>query len=121
MVRRYSTAFAVIVVSSVNNRRISACTSASTLAVLQNPLVHRYSTAFPVIVLSSMNNHVVDEGRWDYFYKPLWLAAAFINSGYSYYWDVERDWDISFFSNRTGLIFLIGIVSVLYVTAKCQI
>ena len=66
-------------------------------------MVLRYSTAFPVIVLSSMNNHVVDEGRWDYFYKPLWLAAAFINSGYSYYWDVERDWDISFFSNRTGL------------------
>ena len=63
----------------------------------------KYSTAFPVIILSSMNNHVVDEDRWDYFYKPLWLAAAFINSGYSYYWDVERDWDISFFSNRTGV------------------
>ncbi|KAK9858855.1 hypothetical protein WJX84_009225 [Apatococcus fuscideae] len=43
----------------------------------------KYSTAFPVIILSSMNNHVVDEDRWDYFYKPLWLAAAFINSGYS--------------------------------------
>lgn len=28
----------------------------------------------------------------------MWLLAAAINSGYSYFWDIERDWEISFFS-----------------------
>lgn len=40
----------------------------------------------------------VDHEAWRGFYKPLWLAAALVNSVYSYYWDVERDWEISFFS-----------------------
>jgi len=28
----------------------------------------------------------------------LWLAAALLNSAYSYFWDVERDWEVSFFT-----------------------
>ncbi len=35
---------------------------------------------------------------WHGFYKPLWLAAALLNSSYSYYWDIERDWDIQWFT-----------------------
>lgn len=57
----------------------------------------KYSTAFPVILLSAVKYHV-DPTDWRGFYKPLWLAAGLINSAYSYYWDVERDWEISFFS-----------------------
>lgn len=58
----------------------------------------KYSTAFPVIILSAVNFQVTDES-WNRFWKPLWLLAAFLNSAYSYYWDVERDWDIQYFSS----------------------
>ena len=61
----------------------------------------KYSTAFPVIVLSAVNFQVSDED-WNKFWKPLWLAAALLNSGYSYYWDIERDWEIAFFSSPSG-------------------
>ncbi|GAB4823276.1 hypothetical protein N2152v2_010322 [Parachlorella kessleri] len=57
----------------------------------------KYSTAFPVIILSSMQYHV-DRDQWHGFYRPLWLAAALLNSCYSYFWDVERDWEIQLFS-----------------------
>lgn len=44
-----------------------------------------------------MKYHVPHES-WTGFYKPLWLAAALLNSAYSYFWDVERDWEISWFT-----------------------
>ena len=28
----------------------------------------------------------------------MWLAAALLNSGYSYFWDLERDWEIQAFT-----------------------
>ena len=28
----------------------------------------------------------------------LWLAASVVNSSYSYFWDIERDWEIQFFT-----------------------
>ena len=40
--------------------------------------------------------------HWDGFYKPLWLVSAFVNSGYSYFWDLERDWEIQAFTARSG-------------------
>lgn len=61
----------------------------------------KYSTAFPVIILSAVNFQVTDE-RWNQFWKPLWLLAAFLNSAYSYYWDIERDWEIQYFSSAQG-------------------
>lgn len=57
----------------------------------------KYCTAFPVILLSAVKYHV-PLTAWRGFYKPLWLAAALVNSLFSYYWDVERDWEIGFFS-----------------------
>lgn len=57
----------------------------------------KYFTAFPVIVLSAIKYHV-DHSAWIALYKPLWLLAAAINSAFSYYWDIERDWEIGFFS-----------------------
>lgn len=35
-------------------------------------------------------------------YRPLWVAACALNSGFSYFWDVERDWEISWFTNSHG-------------------
>lgn len=55
------------------------------------------STSHQVILLSAVKYHV-DSSEWRGFWKPLWLAAALLNSAYSYYWDVERDWEISWFS-----------------------
>jgi len=57
----------------------------------------KYTTAFPVVFLSFSKYHVTHDS-WVGFWKPLWLCAACVNSVYSYFWDVERDWEISFFS-----------------------
>ncbi|OVA06312.1 EXS [Macleaya cordata] len=54
----------------------------------------KYSTAVPVIFLSALKYHVFPD-RWTTFYRPLWLLSSVINSLYSFYWDVTRDWDLS--------------------------
>ncbi|CAI0460657.1 unnamed protein product [Linum tenue] len=53
----------------------------------------KYSTAVPVIFLSALKYHVFPE-RWTNFYRPLWLVSSMVNSLYSFYWDVTRDWDL---------------------------
>lgn len=67
----------------------------------------KYTTAFPVVFLSYAKYHVSPD-QWVLLWKPLWLFAAFVNSSFSYFWDVERDWEISFFSSmrrkRTVLV-----------------
>ncbi|KAK7272305.1 hypothetical protein RJT34_28816 [Clitoria ternatea] len=57
----------------------------------------KYSTAVPVIFLSALKYHVFPD-RWTNFYRPLWLLSGVVNSSYSFYWDVARDWDLSGFT-----------------------
>ncbi|KAK2987445.1 hypothetical protein RJ640_018582 [Escallonia rubra] len=57
----------------------------------------KYSTAVPVIFLSALKYHVFPD-RWTSIYRPLWLISSFLNSSYSFYWDVNRDWDLSGFT-----------------------
>ncbi|XP_022157429.1 SPX and EXS domain-containing protein 1-like [Momordica charantia] len=57
----------------------------------------KYSTAVPVIFLSALKYHVFPD-RWTSFYRPLWLLSSVLNSSYSFYWDVKRDWDLSTFT-----------------------
>ncbi|XP_056171242.1 uncharacterized protein LOC115679953 isoform X2 [Syzygium oleosum] len=57
----------------------------------------KYSTAVPVIFLSALKYHVFPE-KWTSFYRPLWLLSGVLNSLYSFYWDVTRDWDLSCFT-----------------------
>ncbi|GLT62044.1 hypothetical protein SLA2020_347100 [Shorea laevis] len=64
-------------------------------ATLFNAL--KYSTAVPVIFLSALKYHVLPD-RWTSIYRPLWLLSSLVNSLYSFYWDVTRDWDMSGFS-----------------------
>lgn len=59
----------------------------------------KYSTAFPVIILSH-SKYYVEALRWQSFYKPLWIASAILNTCYSYYWDISRDWDFGCFSGN---------------------
>ncbi|GLT43919.1 hypothetical protein SLA2020_178440 [Shorea laevis] len=68
----------------------------------------KYSTAVPVIFLSALKYHV-EHDRWTSIYRPLWLLSSLVNSLYSFYWDVTRDWDLSGFSkifkfNRPNLL-----------------
>lgn len=60
----------------------------------------KYASAFPPIILASMQRN----------YDPqtsamsinsifrLWVICSFINSSYSFYWDVAKDWDLTLFS-----------------------
>ena len=61
----------------------------------------KYSSAFPVIALSALQRgydptklHMSEAGLFG-----LWLFFVFVNSFYSFYWDVARDWDLTLFSS----------------------
>ncbi|KAL4354741.1 hypothetical protein GQ457_06G044330 [Hibiscus cannabinus] len=57
----------------------------------------KYSTAIPVIFLSALKYHVSPDS-WTYVYRRLWLFSSLVNSLYSFYWDITRDWDLSVFT-----------------------
>ncbi|CAO2842252.1 unnamed protein product [Amaranthus hypochondriacus] len=57
----------------------------------------KYSTAIPVIFLSALKYHVFPD-MWTNIYRPLWLMSSLLNSIYSFYWDITRDWDMSCFT-----------------------
>ncbi|KAK4449264.1 protein ERD1 1 [Podospora aff. communis PSN243] len=59
----------------------------------------KYSTAFPVIALGSLlrNLSAEERGLSKGLYRA-WVAACLLNSLYSFYWDVAKDWDLTLFS-----------------------
>jgi len=63
----------------------------------------KYFSAFPVIVLSALQRNLPlnheDIGLSSTSLYRLWLLAVFINSIYSFYWDVAKDWDLSLFTS----------------------
>lgn len=61
----------------------------------------KYATAFPVIVFGAMQRRVPTE---DQHFSPAglyraWVASLLLNSLYSFYWDVAKDWDLTLFSS----------------------
>ncbi|KAH8758193.1 protein-ER retention protein-like protein [Hyaloscypha sp. PMI_1271] len=62
----------------------------------------KYASAFPVIILSALQRNLSldheDIGVTETTLYRLWLAAVFINSVYSFYWDVAKDWDLHLFT-----------------------
>lgn len=57
----------------------------------------KYSTAFPVIVLTALlRNH---QGEAPGLFRA-WVFASLLNSFYSFYWDVAKDWDLTLFSEE---------------------
>ncbi|KAI0863605.1 EXS family-domain-containing protein [Xylaria cubensis] len=54
----------------------------------------KYSTAFPVIFLSALQRNWAPDSSIIY---RLWVAACTVNSFYSFYWDVAKDWDLTLF------------------------
>jgi hypothetical protein len=59
----------------------------------------KYATAFPVIILSAMQRGL-PEGEYDPGLYRAWIAAVMLNSFYSFYWDVAKDWDLTMFSSE---------------------
>jgi hypothetical protein len=61
----------------------------------------KYSTAFPVIILSALQRSPDPStfGVSETTLFRMWLGAVVVNSGYSFYWDIARDWDLSLFSS----------------------
>ncbi|KAK6614590.1 EXS family protein [Botrytis cinerea] len=59
----------------------------------------KYSTAFPVIIFSAMQRNLsVNETSINITTTTLyrfWLLSVLINSLYSFYWDVTKDWDLT--------------------------
>ncbi|GJX79558.1 ERD1/XPR1/SYG1 protein, partial [Tanacetum coccineum] len=81
--------------SLLNGNLLFCCVLRSSRSSVISAL--KYSTAVPVIFLSALKYHVFPD-NWINFYRPLWLLSSFLNSLYSFYWDVTRDWDLSCFT-----------------------
>ena len=64
----------------------------------------KYASAFPVILLSALQRGREAEGKVDEDAAAgaglhrAWLAAILLNSLFSFYWDVAKDWDLTLFS-----------------------
>lgn len=59
----------------------------------------KYATAFPVIIFSALQRNLPTQDRnvSTGLYRA-WLVAMLVNSLYSFYWDVTKDWDLTLFS-----------------------
>ncbi|KAK8089772.1 EXS-domain-containing protein [Apiospora hydei] len=55
----------------------------------------KYFTAFPVITLAALQRNL---GPSPGLYRA-WVCACLVNSLYSFYWDVAKDWDLTLFNN----------------------
>lgn len=61
----------------------------------------KYATAFPVIVFSALQRNLPDAPEYDARRTGLyraWVVACLVNSLYSFYWDVTKDWDLTLFA-----------------------
>lgn len=62
----------------------------------------KYSTAFPVIFFSQLKYHLPEES-WIHWCHLAWFSSAMVNSMYSFYWDIERDWELGIFSSHGSI------------------
>ncbi len=53
----------------------------------------KYMSAFPALMLTVLEHESVMK-RQTFPHRSLWLTAMVFNTVYSYYWDVEMDWDM---------------------------
>ncbi|TGZ84171.1 EXS-domain-containing protein [Ascodesmis nigricans] len=65
----------------------------------------KYASAFPVVVLSYLQltyNPEMATGMSIDKINRLWLVAVVLNSLYSFWWDVTKDWDLTLFTSSCG-------------------
>ena len=62
----------------------------------------KYATAFPVLLTSALKRESHPDRMWasESRLSNLWLLALTVNSLYSFYWDVAKDWDLTLFSPK---------------------
>ncbi|KAK2871883.1 hypothetical protein FQN49_002737 [Arthroderma sp. PD_2] len=61
----------------------------------------KYSTTLPVIALTMLQRNydpIAVDMSVETLHK-LWILSAVINSSYCFYWDIDKDWDLSLFSD----------------------
>jgi len=61
----------------------------------------KYATAFPVIIFTALEWNYNPKGAGslsEVAVSRLWVLFCFINSSYSFYWDITKDWDLTLFS-----------------------
>ncbi|KAG5932028.1 hypothetical protein E4U60_005537 [Claviceps pazoutovae] len=59
----------------------------------------KYSTAFPVLITSTLQRNSENATAKASLNKA-WLVAVLINSLYSFWWDITKDWDMTLFGSR---------------------
>ena len=57
----------------------------------------KYSTAFPVIILTAVLRNTKEHAPG---LSRAWIFACLLNSLYSFYWDVAKDWDLTLFAGE---------------------
>ncbi|KAK6357507.1 protein-ER retention protein [Orbilia javanica] len=61
----------------------------------------KYASAFPVILFSALQKDTDASSKGltgEVALYRFWLLSVLVNSSFSFYWDVARDWDLSLFS-----------------------
>lgn len=53
----------------------------------------KYASSFPALVLTALERDAHIAGVV-FPYRRLWLLVMILNTAYSFYWDVEQDWDM---------------------------
>lgn len=56
----------------------------------------KYSTTFPVIILTTM----LSRGPSGPGLRLAWFLASLVNSLYTFYWDVAKDWDLTLLDSK---------------------
>ncbi|PKS06604.1 hypothetical protein jhhlp_007353 [Lomentospora prolificans] len=56
----------------------------------------KYSTAFPVIIFATIISRLPND-QPNYSLNCAWVIASLIQSSYTFYWDVAKDWDLTLF------------------------
>lgn len=83
----------------------------------------KYFSAFPVIIFSALQRNMSlnheHVGMTEKSLYRAWVVAVFVNSFYSFYWDVAKDWDLTLFSSsRSSHLHPFGLRSRLYFPSK---
>ncbi|KAL9096198.1 MAG: hypothetical protein Q9165_001721 [Trypethelium subeluteriae] len=60
----------------------------------------KYASAFPVIILSALQREKMAKRDWIGEVALFRVFSVFLNSLYSFYWDVAKDWDLTLFSSE---------------------
>lgn len=53
----------------------------------------KYASAFPALLLTAMEHEAHVAGEY-FMLQHTWVFVMLVNSLYSFYWDVEQDWDM---------------------------